>query len=350
MVVEFSSLCVALALHLTSLTLDASPLPATPGLDASLTAELANLPPDPTPAMLLNCSSGAFNTHYLISNENNLDLYRSVVPGQGGVYIGVGTDQNYLMMGWFRPDLALLTDYDPWVVELHRAYRALFLHAPDSRAFLDLWGPKQRAAALALLTREGCNGQCRAVFRRTASLVYSRLRKVRVLYAQRNIPTFLSDEPTYQFVRSAMAAGKVLALRGDWMRSGLVHQVAARLAKAGLQVRAVYLSNAEDYWRPYPAAFRQAVQALPFAENAVWLRTQATGTSSADLRYGYQKAREFAAWAREDGPLTNRCTIYRRAFTAKKEVQLTETFGGKPAANCRRGPSGRVVAERWGPK
>ena len=43
------------------------------------------------------------NSHYVISNELNHHLFRPHVQDLGGVLVGVGSDQLYLIAGWMKP-------------------------------------------------------------------------------------------------------------------------------------------------------------------------------------------------------------------------------------------------------
>ena len=51
-------------------------------------AAFASLPADPAPPELVR------GLHYWISNENDLALFHDAVKDKGGVYVGVGSDQN----------------------------------------------------------------------------------------------------------------------------------------------------------------------------------------------------------------------------------------------------------------
>ena len=63
--------------------------------------------------------------------------------------MGVGTDQNYLIAGWSRPEVLVLMDFDQVVVDLHRVYQLAFLHAESPEAFLRLSAEAFPAARVA---------------------------------------------------------------------------------------------------------------------------------------------------------------------------------------------------------
>src|SRR5690606_24051561 len=91
------------------------------------------------------------NKQYLTGNEKSLFAFHAAIAGLGGGYVGVGSDQAYLFIGWARPQLAWLTDYDPDVVRIHRVHRAFFLAFADPEAFLAAWSKEGTAQARAAL-------------------------------------------------------------------------------------------------------------------------------------------------------------------------------------------------------
>ena len=76
----------------------ASAVPAATGGAAALspvsqewTEQLNHIVSDPPPPHLVR------GTHYVISNEDRHDLWLKTIANKGGAYIGVGTDQNYVL-------------------------------------------------------------------------------------------------------------------------------------------------------------------------------------------------------------------------------------------------------------
>lgn len=83
---------------------------------------------------------GYFNTDNLISNERS---YLHVVPElralqAGGVYLGVGPDQNFSYIAHARPALAILIDVRRDNLLLHLLFKALFAHARTRVEYLAL--------------------------------------------------------------------------------------------------------------------------------------------------------------------------------------------------------------------
>src|SRR5690606_20098978 len=99
----------------------ATPAPAEPEavdplgpLPDEVRARFEGLPRDPKPDALVR------NSHYWISNELNQDLWYEHVADLGGAYLGVGTDQNYLLAGWAKSDLVVVVDFDEAIADLHQ--------------------------------------------------------------------------------------------------------------------------------------------------------------------------------------------------------------------------------------
>lgn len=118
--------------------------PLSRGLTAVLAALLTtvcaaprqNLPAFPIAIDGLSEAGGFFNSDNLVSNERS---YLHVVPElraarlEGGVYIGVGPDQNFTYIAQTRPSMAFILDIRRDNLLLHLLFRALFRLA-DTRA------------------------------------------------------------------------------------------------------------------------------------------------------------------------------------------------------------------------
>jgi hypothetical protein len=259
---------------------------------------------DPAPPELIRKS------HYWISNEHSHFLWQPRLAGRGGAFLGVGTDQNYLLAGWARPELLLLVDFDGAVVDLHGAYRAAFAAAATPAEFLALWGKDGRAALEAAIDAAHADPDERAAVRRAArvarGLVYKRLARTQREYAARGVPTFLSDPAQYEHLRALWAGGRVFAIRGDLTGDRTLVDLAAALERAEIPIGALYLSNAEQYF-DYGPAFRRNILRLPVQADAVVLRTlgwRSHGFVDGETyHYTVQPARKFAAWMRDSSVL-----------------------------------------------
>jgi hypothetical protein len=83
--------------------------------------------------------NGYFRSDNLVSNE---DLFQTVIPrlqvtvGRGGVYVGVGPDQNYTYIAAVRPRIAFIPDIRRGNLLLHLMYKALFELSANRAEFL----------------------------------------------------------------------------------------------------------------------------------------------------------------------------------------------------------------------
>ncbi len=92
---------------------------------------------------------GYFNSDNFISNEAG---YLKILPlldqlsVRGGVYLGVGPDQNYSYIAEIRPQLALMVDIRRQNLLEHLYYKALFALSPNRLEFVQrLFGRRIRA-------------------------------------------------------------------------------------------------------------------------------------------------------------------------------------------------------------
>ncbi len=101
----------------------------------------------------LSESGGFFNSNNLISNERS---YLHVIPElrraglEGGVYLGVGPDQNFTYIAHTRPSIAFIVDIRRDNLLLHLLFRALFQLADNRAEYMSLLfgrpAPKSRDA------------------------------------------------------------------------------------------------------------------------------------------------------------------------------------------------------------
>ena len=67
-----------------------------------------------------------FETHYITSNERHHAATLPYIDTQGGVFIGIGTDQNFELIPHLAPTHVVMIDFDQWVVDAHAIYAHLF--------------------------------------------------------------------------------------------------------------------------------------------------------------------------------------------------------------------------------
>ncbi|QRN94708.1 hypothetical protein JRI60_37165 [Archangium violaceum] len=257
----------------------------------------ASLPADPAPPELVR------GLHYWISNENDLHLFHDAVKDKGGVYIGVGSDQNYLLGAWARAETLVLLDFDQSIVDLHRVYRVLFLAAETPEEFLRLWQPKSREEVRRLIEegypdKKQRTGALRA-YGTARWAVDRRLKRVVTQMAKASLPCFVVDAAEYAHIRRLFQEDKVFMVRGDLTAQRTVSAVGRAVAQAGKKVGVLYLSNAEQYF-PYDARYRSNMRELSLDEGSVVVRTSGQrGVSHVKgtyYHYNTQSGSSFLAW------------------------------------------------------
>ncbi|MBI1947531.1 MAG: SUMF1/EgtB/PvdO family nonheme iron enzyme [Deltaproteobacteria bacterium] len=263
-------------------------------------AAFASLPPDPPPADIVR------GLHYWVSNEERPELFKPELEalGPGGVLVGVGTDQNFLYAGWMKPAALVLLDFDGAIPALHKAYRAVFLRAATIAEFNLLWSFKQRKQLAAAVDEDVPAGperdEVQAALGEARAIVNAHNKRFAAGFRERKVPTFLTDEAQYQTVRALFLEGRVFMLRGDLTADRAMQAIARATTDAGLVVRALYLSNAEQYFG-YDEGYRKNILALPVDEKSIALRTLSRGRfglakDGGQYHYGVQSMLSFKSW------------------------------------------------------
>lgn len=271
-------------------------LPAGP-LNEAQRAPLLAIRNDPPPPATTR------NTHYWVSNEGAHHLWRERITDMGGALVGVGTDQLYLMAGWQQPELLIPMDFDIEIVKVHRLYGIAFTNAATPQAFMDLWNRKPTGTPpLAAFVESDVQDPTlrKELLRslRTSNIViHARLRQLVRLYAPRQVACFINDQAQYDRVRNLWLEQRVFPVRGDLTADTAMQDIAAALRKVGTPLRALYLSNAEQYF-PYGERFRRNMIVQPFDDRSLVLRgypsTAYRQIEGDDYHYSHQPALNFA--------------------------------------------------------
>ena len=124
-------------------------------------------------------------------------------------------------------------------------------------------------------------------------------------YEEREIPTFLTDQEQYDFIRNLWAEGRVFPIRGDLTADTTMVDIANTLERLGLDLGLLYPSNAEQYF-DFTPEFRRNIIVQPFDENSLLIRTRPMqilgypedeeGERDGDYHYNIQGAKNFAQW------------------------------------------------------
>lgn len=255
------------------------------------------LPQDPKPEELIR------NSHYWISNELNQHIWYEHVHDLGGAYLGVGTDQNYMLAGWAKSDLVVVVDFDASIADLHQVYGLFFTEAETVDDFYQRWSPAREAEGLALIDERYAErpdvAKIRKAYKIARQLVWARLRIVRKAYEKRDIPTFVTDQAQYDHIRTLWRNGRVFALRGDFTANETMVALGKAMSDSGLSFNVIYLSNVEQYV-DYTPEWRRNFMGLPVGEKGVVVRTLGWGAfgfaEGEKYHYNVQEAPKFLEW------------------------------------------------------
>lgn len=273
----------------------ASASATTPPLDpARVSAVLGAVRADPLPAVLVK------GTHYFVSNELRTHVWSHAFaqqPALGGMMIGVGTEQNLLLAGWLRPDLLVLMDFDQVVVDLNAVHLAAVAASDTPTAFLEAWRAPGAPSIRAQLEREGVRTSERVeLLKNSRALLANRFQFWLTEHDKRGIKHAFADAAQYETLRRLVLGRRVLTVRGDLTGGRTMKDLGKAARELGVPVRALYLSNAEDYFPYWTGFFRENLAALPFDERSVVLHTLAR--DKVHYWYVVQPATHFVGWAR----------------------------------------------------
>jgi hypothetical protein len=275
-------------------------LPTTPPVTANAT--------DPSSAFVLAFTqfseSGAkFRGDNLISNEGAyLDVASELASRRGGVYLGVGPEQNFSYIALSRPELAVIVDIRRDNALLHLLYKAIFETAHDRSEFLCSLltrkcmakdAPPPRATIDSILgrvgnappDREGFESRHRALAKRLRSrsalglseadfagierlhrqfldrglgarfegkgppgLGYPTLAELlRSRSSEGKFGSFLSNDALFHAVQDLERQDRVQFVVGDFGQVGALRRIAEDLRVRSLVLRTFYVSNVEQY-------------------------------------------------------------------------------------------------------
>lgn len=300
---------------------------ATRPLDPQQQAAFAAPREDEPAAELGGVTEERKGQHYVTGNERTLEAFYPRIRELGGAYVGVGSDQAYLLLAWQRAELVWLVDYDPVVVDLHAVYHALFAVATTPEQFLALWQKDSKDQAIAALhaAYPGEPGARReALYRRYRARIAKRLGQLQQTMTAAAVPTFLTDAGEYSYVRDLIQAGRVRALLADLSRDGAIRQIGAAARALNTPVRVVYLSNAEEYWERLPQPFRDNLAALHVDERSVVLRTLLSWQANQDYRYNAQPVQNYQQWLASPA-VRSIYDVVRRKSTINPGINFFET-------------------------
>jgi hypothetical protein len=269
---------------------------------------------------------GYFRSDNLTSNEL---WFQHVIPDllsrvqTGGVYLGVGPEQNFTYMAAVRPRMAIIFDIRRGNMLLQLMYKALFELARDRADFVSLLFSKPRptglnsaSSASELFHAFGRSTSSEALYKQNLAAIRDHLTKAHGLplaandwtgieyvyqafywngFAVRSSPTYvdlmtatdsagvsrsyLAGEDAFVFLKDLNARNLVVPVVGDFGGPKAIRSAASYLKARASTVSAFYLSNVEQYlsqdgkW----TAFCRNVATLPLDGSSTFIRSSSGG-------------------------------------------------------------------------
>lgn len=255
---------------------------------------------------------GLLAEHYPASNERRIDLFWEPIDSLGGVYLGVGTDQNFSLAARARSEYIILMDFDPGIVAVNKLHIE-FLKASNSyEAFKNFWDRKNKEKSLDFLrnlNRENFSDLKKALElgQKPGIGVPERLKELDFMHKKFGLETFSHKDSDFQYLRKMAEESKIIALHGDLTGVNVLQEIASVLQKNNLTINLVYTSNAEEYFK-FPPNFRKNILSLPISEKGIIVRTLTAGAKSFGFpdgekfpddypfHYNYQKLSNLKKW------------------------------------------------------
>ena len=255
-----------------------------------LASEIARLTPDSDEQL--------FYYHYVTSNEPYHAVYLDGLQPRGGVFIGVGTDQNFVSIPTLKPEVLIFLDFDQWVIDVHKVYRYVFATRDTPEQFVDFFSYDNRRSAIAELRRSLSNEpkleSVLHAFSESRKKIFARLtaEKYRHLFLKKN--TYLTAQSAYNALSQLARGNRYFAVRANLTKVGAMQQLGISLKRQNLAVGALALTNAEQYFK-YGKAYRSNLLGLPWQSDALIIRTY---RKMPEKRYEYflQNWLDFKSW------------------------------------------------------
>lgn len=291
--------------------------PAVKPLSKEHRQALRDIPIDPPPANLIQ------DQHFLVSDEHHPERFEEQMRDLGGLYIGVGPEQNYLYAAWAKPEIIILLDFDQMVVDIHELYGIFILAAETPEELVKLWWKREKQRGIALIKKAVADDERQEhllkVYVGSQRPIYNRLKSLRIRYGAMKLDTFLTDQGQYDFIKEMWRAGRVRAVRGDFTKDKAMNGVAKAAKQIGVPVRCIYLSNVEQYF-DYDSGLRKNVEAQPSDDASKILRTVYKGETKYE-RYHYivQDDGDFRAWLKTD--VKNVRSMMEKAYKRIKKTK-----------------------------
>ena len=289
-------------------------------------------------ATMLSEPAGTFDlSDNLVSNERQYAQLAGRIRVRGGVYIGVGPEQNFSYIAHIQPALAFIVDIRPENRHLHLMYKALFELAADRSDFVARLFSRERPAGLgadpsvdelfdilawqpplsrmrddtrqrirALLTDmqgfpltpedlASIDATLEAFFVEGPAIRYGRSLPsretqptYRALMTVRDVSgvprSFLASDELFAYVKELQRRNLVVPVVGDFAGPVSIREIGAAARQRGLKVSAFYGSNVEVHLnRDQRRTFCRSVETLPWDAETVFIASDEIHTLEAKL-------------------------------------------------------------------
>lgn len=270
-------------------------------------------------------AGGYFRGENITNLTSNELWFEHVIPDlaartkPGGVYLGVGPEQNYTYMVATRPRFAVIFDIRRGNLDLQLLYKAIFELAKDRADFISMLFSKPRPSGLTakstvneLFAAFASSATSEPLYRQNLTAVETHLTKTHALplptddiagleavyqafywngYAVRASPTYaelmtatdqagvsrsyLATEDGFSFLKELESRNLVVPVVGDFGGPKAIRAIGTYLKAHGGAVSAFYLSNVEQYlyqdgkWD----TFCRSVATLPLDATSTFIRS-----------------------------------------------------------------------------
>ena len=242
------------------------------------------------------------------------DLVARTRPG--GVYLGVGPEQNFTYITAVRPAMAVIFDIRRGNLDLQLMYKAMFELSKDRADFVSMLFAKSRPAGLTtsssadqIFSAIGAQATKEDLYKSNLGAILANLTTTHGFaltdgdrqgieavyqqfywsgYAVRSSPTyadlmtatdasgvprsFLSSEERYSFLKDLERRNLVVPVVGNFEGPKAIRAIGAYLKGAGAAVSAFYLSNVEQYLGNWNT-FCRNVASLPLDSHSTFIRS-----------------------------------------------------------------------------
>jgi hypothetical protein len=235
----------------------------------------------------------------------------------GGVYLGVGPEQNFTYIAAVRPKIAFIIDIRREIMLEHLMYKAIFEMSADRADFVSKLFSRKRPSALAADSSvqdifqayaavnpdpELADENLKAILARLTTTHRFALsddddKRIRAIhraffsfglrignegpdYQQMMLKTdadgrnwsFLSSTENYDRVRAMHEKNLIVPVVGDFAGPKALRMVGQYLRDHGAVVNVFYASNVENYLRQTWTGWTQNVASLPVDESSLFIR------------------------------------------------------------------------------